>query len=168
MRTFTPVSLEEYLSTDYSPDVDYVDGEIVERNVGEKDHSRLQALLIVYLGSRESEYGIRVFAEQRIQISPRRFRVPDICVTVGDEPQEQIFTAPPFLCIEIVSPEDRMSRIQQKIDDFLGFGVKYVWLINPETRRAWVYSRDGITEVRDGVLRTENPGIAVPMSEVLR
>jgi len=168
MKTFTAVPIEEYLSTDYSPDVDYVDGEIVDRNVGEKDHSRLQTLLIVYLGSRESEYGICVFTEQRIRISPRRFRVPDICVTVGAEPQEQIFTSPPFLCIEIVSPEDRMSRIQEKIDDYLGFGVQYVWLINPESRRAWVYTRGGITEVRDGILRTENPGIAVPMGEVLR
>ena len=78
MKTFTPVPVDEYLSTDYGPDVDYVDGEIVERNAGEKDHSRLQTLLIIYLGSRESEYGIRVFAEQRILISPSRFRVPDI------------------------------------------------------------------------------------------
>ncbi len=167
MRNFTAVPVEEYLTNDYSPDVDYVDGEIVERNVGEKDHSRLQTLLILYLGSREAEYRIRVFTEQRIQISPRRFRVPDICVTLG-EPEEQIFTTPPFLCIEILSPEDRMSQVQEKIDDFLSFGVRYVWLINPESRRAWVYTRNGITEVTDGVLRTEEPGIAVPMGEVMR
>lgn len=166
MRGFTAVPVEEYLSTDYRPDVDYVDGEIVERNGGEKDHSRLQALLINYLVSRESEYGIHVFAEQRIQISPRKYRVPDICVTVGPEPEEQIFTVAPFLCIEIVSPEDRMGRIQQKIDDYLGFGVQYVWLIDPESR-AWVYTREGIAEVRDGALRTENPGIAVQMGAVL-
>ncbi len=167
MRNFTAVPVEEYLANDYSPDVDYVDGEIVERNVGEKDHSRLQTLVILYLGSREAEYRIRVFTEQRIQISPRRFRVPDICVTLG-EPEEQIFTTPPFLCIEILSPEDRMSQVQEKIDDFLSFGVRYVWLINPESRRAWVYTRNGITEVTDGVLRTEEPGIAVPMGEVMR
>jgi Uma2 family endonuclease len=167
MKTFTPVPVEEYLSTDYSPDVDYVDGELVERNVGEKDHSRLQTLFILYLGNREAEYGIRVFTEQRVQISLRRFRVPDICVTVGPEPQEQIFTAPPFLCIEIISPEDRMSRVQEKIDDFLAFGVRYIWLINPEGRRAWIYTRDSISEVRDAVLRTENPEIVVPMSAVI-
>jgi Uma2 family endonuclease len=168
MKTSAPVSVEEYLSTDYSPDVDYVDGELVERNVGEKDHSRLQTLLAAYLVSRETEYAIHVFVEQRVQISPRRFRVPDVCVTMGAEPQEQIFTTPPFLCIEILSPEDRMSRIQEKIDDYLGFGVQYVWIINPQSRRAWVYRREGIAEVRDGLLHTENPNIAVPMSEVLR
>ena len=82
MKASIGVPVEEYLATDYSPDVDYVDGEIQERNVGEKDHSRLQRLLIVYLGSRESECGIRNIAEERIQISPRRFGVPDICGTV--------------------------------------------------------------------------------------
>jgi Uma2 family endonuclease len=168
MATSALVSVEEYLSTDYSPDVDYVDGKLVERNVGEKDHSRLQALLTIYLGSRESEYGIRVFTELRVQISPRRFRVPDLCVTVGPEPNEQILTAPPFLCIEILSPEDRLSRIQDKIDDYLGFGVRYVWLINPQSRRGWIYTLEGIVEARDGVLRTENPNIIVPLSDVLR
>jgi Uma2 family endonuclease len=60
-----------------------------------------------------------------------------------------------------------MSRVQEKIDDFLSFGVRYVWLINPEGRRAWIYTRDSISEVRDGVLRTENPEIVVPMSAVM-
>lgn len=89
---------------------------------GEKDQSRLQTLLAAYLVNRESEYGITAFMAQRIQISPSRFRVPDICVVLGAEPQEQIFTTPPFLCVEILSPDDRMSRIQSKIDDFLSFG----------------------------------------------
>jgi Uma2 family endonuclease len=168
MKTSAPVSVEEYLSTDYSPDVDYVDGELMERNVGEKDHSRLQGLLTAYLVNREVEYGIRAFPEQRVRVSPRRFRVPDVCVTVGLEPDEQIFTTPPFLCIEILSPEDRMSRIQQKIDDYLSFGVHYVWLIDPQSKRAWVYTREGIAEVKDGVLRTEKPSISVPIDEVLR
>jgi len=168
MATSALVSVEEYLSTDYSPDVDYVDGELVERNVGEKDHSRLQTLLGAYLTNRESEYGIRVFIELRVQISPRRFRVPDLCVTVGPEPDEQIFTTPPFLCIEILSPEDRLSRIQEKIDDYLGFGVRYVWLINPQSRRGWIYTHEGIVVARDGVSRTENPNIIVPLSDVLR
>jgi hypothetical protein len=38
--------------------------------------------------------------------------------------------------------------------------------VDPETTRAWIYTRDGITEAREGVLRTENPDIAVPMSEL--
>ena len=35
----TEISLDEYLRTDYEPDCDYVDGELQERNLGEKEHS---------------------------------------------------------------------------------------------------------------------------------
>ena len=166
MGTATLVPVSEYLSTDYSPDCEYVDGELEERNMGEKDHGNAQKRLLLYLGNREKQLGIRVFLEQRIQLSPTRFRVPDICVVVGPEPEEQIFTQPPFLCIEILSPEDRMSRMQEKIADYLGFGVRYVWLVNPQSKRAYVYTSEGMTEVKDGVLRTREPEIAVPLEEV--
>ena len=59
-----------------------------------------------------------------------------------------------------------MSRMQQKIDDYLAFGVRYVWVIDPQTRKAWIYTPDEIREVRDGVLRTENPGITVPLGDL--
>jgi len=166
MGTATLVPVSEYLSTDYSPDCEYVDGELEERNMGERDHGNIQMALSAHLYNRRKQLGIRVFLEQRIQLSPTRFRVPDICVVVGPEPREQIFTQPPFLCVEVLSPEDRMSRMQEKIDDYLGFGVRYVWLVNPQSRRAYVYTSEGMTEVKDGVLRTREPEIAVPLAEV--
>jgi len=166
MGTATLVPVSEYLSTDYSPDCEYIEGELEERNVGARDHGSAQMALSAYLYNRRQELGISVFLEQRVQLSPTRFRVPDICVVVGPEPEEQIFTRPPFLCIEILSPEDRMSRMQEKIGDYLGFGVHYVWLVDPQTRRAYVYTSDGMTEVKDGVLRTREPEITVPLAEV--
>jgi Uma2 family endonuclease len=166
MGTATLVPVSEYLSTDYSPDCDYVEGELEERNVGEKDHGSVQKRLLLYLGSREKSLGFFVIQEQRVQLTPTRFRVPDLCVVLGAEPEEQIFTQPPFLCVEILSTEDRMSRIEEKIDDYLRFGVRYVWLVNPQSRRAYVYTREGIEEVKDGVLRTREPEIAVPLAEM--
>ncbi len=160
------VSVEEYLHTDYEPDCDYVDGELEDRNVGEKDHAKLQLEILLYLRERREQWGIFAIQEVRVQVSPTRFRVPDLCVFAGPEPDEQIFRCPPFLCIEILSPEDRMSRMQRKIDDYLKFGVAYVWVLDPQARGAWVYTADGMREVRDGVLRTEAPEIAVPLSAV--
>jgi hypothetical protein len=46
MSTATAVSLKEYLNTSYRPDCDYLDGELLERNVGEVDHSRLQGMFV--------------------------------------------------------------------------------------------------------------------------
>src|SRR3954452_12251839 len=159
----TLVSVDEYLHTAYHPDCDYLDGVLEDRNVGVKDHNKVQRAVLVHLHLRQVELGIFVIQEQRLQLGPNRYRVPDVCVVVGTEPDEQIFTQPPFLCIEILSPEDRMSRMQDRIHDYLTFGVRYVWVIDPQTRRAWIYTSDSIHEVRDGILRTQSPDIEVPL-----
>jgi hypothetical protein len=67
-------------------------------------------LLITYLCSREAESGTDVLAEQRVQVPPRRFRVRDVCVTVV-EPRKQIFTTPPFLCIEFFASRPSSQSI---------------------------------------------------------
>jgi Uma2 family endonuclease len=165
MAARTLISVEEYLSTSYRPDCDYVDGEVVERNVGEKDHSSLQGDVYAYL-LRYRKQGIIPYLELRVQVKSTRFRIPDICVTVGD-PGEQILTKPPILCIEILSPEDRMKRVQERIDDYLQMGIPIVWVLDPETKRAYTATAaDGLREVKTGVLRTETPVLELPLSEI--
>ena len=161
------VPVEEYLRTSYSPDCDYVDGVLVERNVGEKPHAKAQRAALVYFFNRESEWNVFALQEWRVQVSPTRYRIPDVCVVLGPEREGNILTDPPFLCIEVQSPEDRIGRIQQKIADYLRFGVRFVWLIDPYDRRAWIYTQDEIREVRDGLLRTEAPEFIVPLASVL-
>ena len=160
------VPVEEYLRNTYDPDCDYVDGVVVERNVGEKEHGKAQQEVLFFFRERRRLWGIFVMQEQRVQISPYRYRVPDVCVVLGPEPDEQIFTKPPFLCIEILSPEDRLTRVRETIDDYLRFGVRYVWVIDPYQRRAWIQTADAIREVQDGLLRTEDPEFIVPLAEV--
>lgn len=48
MKTSVLVPVEEYLRTMYDPDCDYVDGEVQERNWGERDHSDLQTEFVHY------------------------------------------------------------------------------------------------------------------------
>jgi Uma2 family endonuclease len=162
----TLISVEEYLHTSYRPDCDYVDGEVLERNMGEKSHGKLQFEIALLFRTRRGEWNAFAFIEQRVQVSPSRFRIPDICVYLDGEPQEEVFHTPPFLCIEILSPEDRIDRIQDRIDDYLKFGVPYVWVVNPRSRRAWIYTKDEIHEVKDGLLRTENPALTIPLAEI--
>ena len=160
------ISVEEYVRTIYEPDCDYVDGELIERNVGEKDHGKAQQEVLFSLRQRRRELGIFVIQEQRLRISKTRYRIPDVCVVLGSEPDEQVFTQPPFLCIETLSPDDRMTRMQERIADYLSFGVRYVWVIDPRTRRAWIYTPGHMQEAADGFLRTENPGIVMPLDEI--
>jgi Uma2 family endonuclease len=110
--------------------------------------------------------GIRVRPEQRVQIAKERFRVPDLCVVLGPGPREPIVTKAPFICIEILSKEDTFVSIQDRIDDYVAMGVPYVWVINPCSRRAFVYTTEGSREAKDGILRTENPELVVPLAEV--
>jgi Uma2 family endonuclease len=169
MGTSVLVSEQEYLTTSYEPDCDYDDGELQERNVGERPHSILQGEFSGHFRDlRRQRRLVRAFVEQRIRIAPRKYRVPDVCVYKEPAPRDRIFATPPFIAIEILSPEDRMSRVRKKIDEFLAFGVPYVWVIDPEARRADVYTASGFYEAKDGVLRTEDPAIEVPLAELFQ
>jgi len=163
MGTVAFVPVEEYLSTSYDPDCDYVDGELEDRNAGEKDHSKAQGNLYLYL--RTHYRTLNVFLEQRGRVSASRYRVPDVCVTLG-EPQEQVFVGPPFLCVEILSRKDRASRIQRKVSDYLRMGVRYIRVIDPRGRDAFIYTASATQVVAADVLRTHDPDIAVPLAEI--
>jgi Uma2 family endonuclease len=157
------VSIHEYLNTSYRPDRDYVDGVVLERNLGEYDHARLQTEIAYYFRSHSSQWNLRAVVEQRVQVAPNRFRVPDICVTADPHP-EQIFRTPPLSCIEILSKDDRLSEMRERVEDYLKFGVRYVWIIDPAVRKAWRCTSDGMHEVNE--LRTENPETVVPLAEL--
>jgi Uma2 family endonuclease len=117
---------------------------------------------------RRKRFRIRVLTGQRIRIAPRKYLIPDVCVYPQPVPGDRVLSTPPLVAIEILSPEDRMSRVRKKIDDYLAFGVAYVWLIDPETRRADVYTPSAIYEAKNGILRTEDPAMEVPLAELFQ
>ena len=88
MAALTGVPVEEYLHTSYDPDREYVNGQLVERHVGEYRHSMLQGLLAILLGMRRSERGFRLFIEQREEVSDEpRYRIPYLCVKALPHPE---------------------------------------------------------------------------------
>ena len=167
MATAIHLSLAEYLNTVYEPDCEYLDGLVEERNVGKRKHSKTQALLAARL-QREIESGeYDVLVEQRVQISPSRFRIPDICLVPAYD-QVEVIQDPPALWVEILSPEDQWGRVQAKIDDCLRFGVATLWIIDPYSRQAWSATQtQAIAEVPDGKLRAHNLQLEIPLEEVL-
>ena len=154
----TLVSVSEYLATSYRPDREYVDGALVERNVGEWDHSRVQSLLLKQLHKYEDEFGILAVPEQRVQVKASRFRVPDLSVVEGD-PGEQILRRPPLICTEILSPEESMTSMQERIDDYVAFGVPNVWILDPRRKTGYWADANGVHEVMNGTL--DASGVAV-------
>jgi Uma2 family endonuclease len=166
MPAATQISVSEYLSTTYRPDREYVDGEMVERNVGKKPHSRAQTRVAAFLSAHEAEWRIVSLVEQTVQISPTRYRIPDVCALLADAPEEDIITHPPFLCVEILSSDDTVISVADRLEDFLRMGVENVWLIDPLRRRGYRYTTDGMLQVKDGVMRTSNPAISVPLDAI--
>jgi Uma2 family endonuclease len=169
MGTTILVSEQEYLTTSYEPDCEYDEGELQERSVGEWAHGILQGEFWSFFRElRKRRRIVRAFIETRLQIAPHKYRVPDVCVYKEPAPRGPILTTPPFIVIEILSPEDRLSRVRQKIDEYLAFGVAYVWLVDPDARRADVYTPTQIYAAKDLVLRTEDPAIEVPLRELFQ
>lgn len=165
MATRALIPVEVYLTSVYRPDCDYVDGEVLERNLGERDHSYIQVALAAYFFARRKALNLEVFTEQRVQVRLNRFRIPDVCVVLGGT-KEKIFITPPFLCIEILSPEDRMSRVWERIHDYFEMGVPNVWVIDPENRVAHIASPTGDLHGVHDVLRTTDPTLEVPLAEI--
>jgi Uma2 family endonuclease len=149
MSSTTSISVSEYLNSSYSPDRDFVDGRVEERNVGEHDHAAVQAALILWFGQRQNEWNIEVLPEQRIRISPSKFRVPDVCLVSLSEPVEQILTKPPLACIEILSPEDTLRRMQDRIDDYREFGIANIWVLDPAKQRGYDCNSSGFLEATE-------------------
>jgi Uma2 family endonuclease len=160
----TLIPVAEYLAAGYKPDREYIDGVVVERNLGEFDHANLQTALVVWFRNRQREWNIRAVVEQRVQTGPTRFRVPDVTVIDRAQPVEQILTRPPLIVIEVLSPEDTWRRVEEKTSDYLEFGVSHVWILDPATRRAWAATRAGFAEKR--ILEAAGTPIAVDLNEL--
>ena len=159
----TLISIEEYLRTSYRPDCDYVDGQIEERNVGERDHNRLQIVLGAWFLAHEKEWNIYVLPEQRTRVSSSRVRIPDVCLLRGDAPKEQALTTPPLLCAEILSPEDRLPRTAAIMDEYARMGVPNLWILDPKDRVAYDYATNGLLKLTTDRLTIPNTEIYVDL-----
>ena len=158
--------MREYLRTSWSPDREFVDGRIEERNLGEKEHSIIQRYLTVLFAIKRAEWGVEVFPELRTQTKARNFRVPDVLVVRAGERFERYVTQPPLIAIEILSPEDTLQAVRSKAAEYRQFGVEHIWVIDPEPRIVYRYTSSGLEEVQTGELVVSDTPIRVVLSEL--
>jgi Uma2 family endonuclease len=159
------LSLEEYMATSYSPDREYIDGVLLERNVGRGKHSDTQTALAALLRELVRGKGLRARVEQRVKVAGGRVRIPDVCVIAA--PEETV-TIPPLLCVEVLSPDDRWSRTNASIRDYQAMGVPCIWIIDPYSGRAWIFDTENPpAEVQDGRLLARQLGIELPLADIL-
>lgn len=143
-----PISINEYLHTRYEPDRDYVDGLVEARNVGAPDHARFQSALAGFI-NRRREWGVRAEIEVRMQTSASHVRVADVAVLSADQQDErdqQVLEKPPVAVVEILSPEDRVPRHTERVEDYRRMGIKSIWIIDPAARKGFDCSSGEWTE----------------------
>ena len=158
------VSVDEYLKTTYHPDCDYVDGALEERNLGEPEHAEVQGALVEWFRSHGKEWNIRALPQARVQTTATRFRVADVGLYSREYPVKQLRNERPLVVIEVVSPEDRISRYEQRIKDYRSVGIRHIWTIDPQTQRGFDCSTGSWMETQ--CFAIANSPIAVDLSVI--
>ena len=160
-----PLTMDEYLHTSYKPDVDFVDGVLEERNLGTYDHGKIQVLLSVIFTLNGKAWGTDPVVEQRIRVRANKVRVCDVAVLRNSLPIEAVTSTPPLICIEILSPDDRLSRTKLVLADYLAMGVENIWLIDPIYRAAFTFDDTGLHEADPTTLMVPGTPIRVDLTE---
>lgn len=142
----TPVvSVDEYLNTSYSPDVEFVNGRLVEKGMPTRFHQLLSAILLEWFRRYEKQYRIKALADCRTQIIARaRYRLPDVMVYTTPSPFTRVVTEVPDVAIEILSPDDKHAEIISRFTDYSTLGVRNLIHMDPEKLIAWRFERDSL------------------------
>jgi Uma2 family endonuclease len=141
------MTVEEYLHTSF-PDLDkeYRDGEVVERTLPDYLHAKTQALLGTFFVALRRTRHLYAAGGIRLKLRPSYYLIPDIAVFHPTEPSERVPSAPPFVVIEILSPDDRLTAVREKLQEYRQWGVPHVWLVDPHSRRMYTCEA-GLLEV---------------------
>jgi Uma2 family endonuclease len=144
---YTP---EDLLALPEPVQYELVDGQLVERNMG-----ALSSLIGLTLGHFmrahcEPKHGWVFGADCGYQCfpdDPNKVRKPDVSFVrrerlPGGPPKGHIRLAPD-LAAEVLSPNDLATEVETKVQEYLGAGVKLVWVVNPDLRTVRVHRADG-------------------------
>jgi Uma2 family endonuclease len=165
MGVETLIPVEVYLSSYYEPDMEYVDGVLEERNVGDWAHSLAQMNAGFHL--RRKYPNIKVLTAVRCSVSPTRFRLPDLTVTLAI-PGTDILWEAAFLVVEILSKDDRMTKVIERLEEFANKGVAHIWLFDPRLKKMSVYRSGDLHEVKEDIIATDNPRLELTRDEIVQ
>lgn len=105
--------------------------------MGEIEHAKMILAVLLWFVGRRQEWQIQILPDVRVQVKPEHFRIPDVCVCAASNTDARIVTTAPLVVVEVLSPEDRISNYRERIADYIGMGIRGVWVIDPATRKGW-------------------------------
>lgn len=109
-----------------------------------------------------------------IESDPDTVRAPDVAFVRAEripaEKPKGFFPGAPDLAVEVLSPDDRASEVNDKVQQWLETGCRAVWVVDPKTRSVSVYRGPKDIEIVDlaGTLDGGDilPGFALPVAEI--
>ena len=157
------VSVEKYLHARFDPDMEFVDGVVVERNAGDWLHSLIQSNVLFAL-RRKYPY-LKVVAELRSSVSATRYRVPDVSVLLA-APNTRYLLDAAFLVVEVLSEGDVMSVVIEKLKEYANKGVPNIWLIDPRLRLMCAYRPSTLVEIEGEIISTADGAVELSRAEI--
>jgi Uma2 family endonuclease len=173
------VTPEDLLAMPDSKSYELVDGQLLERHMGVMS-SLVGTKLVIRLGLHcerhalgqvwGSDNGYQCFPHE-----PARVRKPDVSFIRNDRLSANHLSQgwckiPPDLAVEVISPNDLVSELEDKLDDYRSVQISLIWVIYPERRTAWIHRANGSsTHLRenDEISGEEViPGFRCPLSEI--
>lgn len=182
------LTLEEFLKLpETKPASEYIKGEVIQKVMPQGKHSILQReLTFAFMVQFRVERKAQAFPELRCTYSSRshptdvyggRSTVPDIAVFCAERiPRESsgdvanAFNLHPDWTIEILSPNQRQSKVIRNLLHCLDYGTEMVWLVDPEEFCIFVYRADNPVQVFEGEMVLPVPefaqGLQLKVSEI--
>jgi Uma2 family endonuclease len=144
-KTITP---DELLMMSDAVDYELVDGKLVKRNMGTESSmiaARILYLIAVFLDGKQ--LGFVAGADCSYQCfpdSPAKVRKPDVSFIrrgrlPNDKPPKGHCKIAPDLAIEVISPGDTASELDDKVKEYLDAGVRLVWVVNPTSKSVRIH-----------------------------
>lgn len=155
-----------------------VDGVLVEKPMGTKE-SYIAFLIAhqIQLFVAQHDLGIVLPGDGALRLRLGLVRIPDFCFIPWDRlPPEgellpgAIASIVPMLAGEVLSESNTKTEMARKLKDYFGAGVQIVWMIDPKTETAMVYTSAtrGRSIGKDGVLEGGKvlPGFTLPLKDL--
>ena len=153
-------------------------GEVLEMPPPGKYHGfvcgNISAILWHFAASRGRGYVCTNDAGVIVDSDPDTVCGPDVTfyedAQTSDNMDRQYAADPPLLAVEVMSPTDRINRVNIRIAQLLSRGVRMVWVIDPEARDVSVYTsgHDPLLLTGDDTLTAEEllPGVSIPVRDL--
>jgi len=156
-----------------------VGGVLVEKTMGFRESHIaivIGCLLQNFVGPRK--LGVVAGTDGMMRLAPGLVRIPDVSFCMWEQfPDRKVARTPipdihPDLAVEVLSQSNTVREMDDKLEDYFDSGASLVWLVDPETRSALVFTspdRETATKLVEGQSLdggTVLPGLAIPLADI--